>query len=135
MAKQCFTNRTIERYLGTINRVKRQYITVSERSKENSKDISQLVKNLTAVDATVDAPNEALRPGPKTLNEKSTEEFVRDVLARARKPLTIPEIFSRVEQLGWTAANPLTKYQYISNALRRGHQFRCVARGKYILNR
>jgi hypothetical protein len=137
MSKQCFTNGTLERFQGTINRLKRQHLIVSERGKENGQDISQLIQHLFVIDSRVERSGESLRRGRKTLNEKSTGEFVRDALARARRPLTILEIGSRIKQLGWTTTSMPSEYMTIARAVNReiGKLFRRVDRGKFILIR
>jgi hypothetical protein len=136
MSKPCFTQATLERYEGTLNRIRRNSIALSERNQENNNNINQLIRNMMTVDAALETRDEELRKGRKTLNDRTITEFVRDTLARARRPLAIVEILPRMERLGWitTCSN---KYSAIQSALytNLGTIFRRTERGKYTVIR
>lgn len=136
MSKPCFTQATLDRYEGTLNRIRRQSIALSERTQENNANIVQLIRNLTTIDAALENREEELRGGRKSLNDKTVAELVKESVARARRPLSPVEIVQRMERAGWiTTSN--SKYQTVIKILcdNLGTMFRRTDRGRYTVIR
>ena len=134
MSKQCFSSDVMDRYGRTIERVKTQYKNIEDQQRANYDSIMALVRNLSRL-TTAQDHSESLRRGRKSLNAKTTQQYLTEVLSRAQRPLTADEIYVRMTELGWmtTARN---RSGVVSVNLRANPTlFTRVARGLYSLNR